>query len=220
MIRVLLADDHHLVRKGVRALLEKANDIEVVAEAENGQEAVDMAQTLNPEVIVMDISMPRLDGAQAAEQILSMKGGVPPAVVILSVHSDAVLAQQLLRRGVKGYLLKNSIADELPLAIRSARRGELYLSPAISDMVIHTMLTASLNGVPENLANLLTPREREVLQLIAEGHTNNEIAELLTISYKTVEKHRANLMAKLNVHDLPTLIRMAIKEGLIFLDEA
>lgn len=214
MIRVILADDHHLVRQGVRALLEKVNDIEVIAEAENGQQAVEMAEALSPEVVVMDISMPRMDGAQAAQQILSLPG-TAPAVIILSVHADAVLTQQLLRSGVKGYLLKNSIAEELPWAIRAATRGELYLSPAISETVLHMVTTPVYS---ETSGDLLTAREREVLQLIAEGHTNNEIAEILTISYKTVEKHRSNLMAKLNVHDLPTLIRTAIRDGLIFLD--
>lgn len=173
------------------------------------------AEELSPEAVVMDISMPRMDGAQAAQQILSLPGNTP-AVIILSVHADAVLTQQLLRSGVKGYLLKNSIADELPWAIRAATREELYLSPAISDTVLH-MVTPPVHT--ETSGDLLTAREREVLQLIAEGHTNNEIAEILTISYKTVEKHRSNLMAKLNVHDLPTLIRTAIRDGLIFLDD-
>jgi two-component system, NarL family, response regulator LiaR len=213
MIRVLLADDHHLVRQGIRALLEKASDIDVIGEAATGQEAVEMAEKMKPAVVVMDISMPRLDGAQATQRILSMDP--PPAVVILSVHSDTILAQQLLRQGVKGYLLKKSAAEELPLAIHSASRGELYLSPAITDLVMSTLMTRSTDDMAESLAELLSPREREVLQLIAEGYTNNAIAEALTISVKTVEKHRANLMAKLNVHDLPSLIRIAIKHGLI-----
>lgn len=217
MIRVVIADDHHLVRKGVRALLESEGDIEVVGEASTGQEAIDLVAANKPHVVVMDISMPRMDGTQAAEQILGMN--IPVEVVILSMHSDTLIANQLLRQGVKGYLLKNSIADELPLAIRSASRGQIYLSPAISDSVLSTLMMPSDGPLPESPADLLTPREREVLQLIAEGHTNNAIAEILTISVKTVEKHRASLMSKLGVHDLPTLMRTSIKHGLIFLDQ-
>jgi two-component system, NarL family, response regulator LiaR len=217
MIRVVIADDHHLVRKGIRALLESEGDIDVVGEASTGQEAIELVSATKPHVVVMDISMPRMDGTQAAEQILGM--GLTVEVVILSMHSDSLIAQQLLKQGIKGYLLKNSIADELPLAIRSASRGQVYLSPAISDAILQTLMMPNEGQLPESPADLLTPREREVLQLIAEGHTNNAIAEILTISVKTVEKHRASLMAKLGVHDLPTLMRTSIKHGLIFLDE-
>lgn len=217
MIRVVIADDHHLVRKGVRALLESAGDIEVVGEAATGQEAIELVQTTKPHIVVMDISMPRMDGTQASEQIMAMD--LPVEVVILSMHSDTIIAQQLLRQGVKGYLLKSSIADELPLAVRAAAKGQVYLSPAISDSVLHTLMLPNRGEGPESPAELLTPREREVLQLIAEGHTNNAIAEILTISVKTVEKHRASLMSKLDVHDLPTLMRTSIKHGLIFLDD-
>jgi DNA-binding NarL/FixJ family response regulator len=217
MIRVIIADDHHLVRRGIRALLDKTNDIEVVGEASTGQEAIELVRELEPHIVVMDISMPRMDGTQASEQILAMN--LPVEVVILSMHSDSIVAQQLLREGVKGYLLKNSIADELPMAIRAASKGQVYLSPAISDAVLNTLMMPQEGEIPESPAELLTPREREVLQLIAEGHTNNAIAEILTISVKTVEKHRANLMSKLDVHDLPTLMRRSIKHGLIFLDE-
>jgi DNA-binding NarL/FixJ family response regulator len=216
MIRVLIADDHHLVRQGIRALLEKADHIQVVGEAATGQEALELAESLKPDVVVMDISMPRMDGAQAAERVLSLN--MSTEIVILSMYSDTILAQQLLRQGVKGYLLKDSIAEELPLAIRSASQGRVYLSPAISDSVLTTLMMPQPETIPQNLGDLLTSREREVLQLIAEGYTNNAIAETLTISVKTVEKHRANLMSKLDVHDLPALIRVAIKNGLIFVD--
>jgi DNA-binding NarL/FixJ family response regulator len=217
MIDVIIADDHHLVRKGIRALLEGVADIRVVAEAATGQEAVELAEKHRPHVIVMDISMPRLDGAQATERILSLN--LQTQVVILSMHSDSILAQQLLRQGVKGYLLKHSIADESPLAIRAASQGQVYLSPAISESVLTTLMTPGTRDLPEEAGELLSGREREVLQLIAEGYTNNAIAEALTISVKTVEKHRANLMAKLDVHDLPGLIRTAIKHGLIFVEK-
>lgn len=217
MIDVIIADDHHLVRKGIRALLESVPDIRVVGEAATGQEAVELAEKHRPHVAVMDISMPRLDGAQATERILSLN--LQTQIVILSMHSDSILAQQLLRQGVKGYLLKHSIADELPLAIRAASQGQVYLSPAISESVLTTLMTPGVRDIPEEAGELLSAREREVLQLIAEGYTNNAIADALTISVKTVEKHRANLMAKLDVHDLPGLIRTAIKHGLIFVEK-
>ncbi len=217
MIRVIIADDHHLVRQGVRALLEDCDDIQVVGEASTGQEAIELAEELEPAVVVMDISMPRMDGSQASERILALDR--PIEVVILSMHSDTILAQQLLREGVKGYLLKSSIAEELPMAIRAASRGQVYLSPAISDSVLTNLMSPQPGQLPESPSELLTPREREVLQLIAEGHTNNAIAEILTISVKTVEKHRASLMSKLGVHDLPSLMRTSIKHGLVFLDK-
>ncbi|MCL4826234.1 MAG: response regulator transcription factor [Caldilinea sp.] len=214
MIRVAVVDDHHLVRQGICALLEKAGDIQVVGEASTGLEAVELVERLTPDVVVMDVSMPRLDGRQATERIKEIAPTV--AVIILSIHADPILVQQFIKRGAKGYLLKRSIADELLLAVRAAIQGELFLSPAISDAVMTLLLTPPSNVESETSADLLTAREREVLQLIAEGHTNNSIADALTISVKTVEKHRANIMAKLAVNDLPGLIRAAMKHGLIF----
>lgn len=217
MIRVVIADDHHLVRQGIRALLEGERDIDVIGEASDGQQAVDLVEELTPEIIIIDLSMPRLDGVQATERILAMN--IPTEVVILSVHDDAVMVKQLLNEGIKGYLLKESVSEELALAVRSASAGRVYISPAISNSVLTTLMATEAGNLPENQSDLLTPREREVLQLIAEGFTNNAIAEELTISVKTVEKHRANLMAKLDVHDLPTLIRKAIEYKLIFMDQ-
>lgn len=214
MIRVIIADDHHLVRQGLIALLQAAGDIDVIGEAADGDEAVSLVESLQPEVVVMDVSMPRLDGRQATERIKALN--CPTEIVILSMHADVMLVKQLLQCGVRGYLLKRSVSDELLLAIRAASRGEVYLSPAISDSVMSLLMAPPGAEQPDNVADLLTPREQEVLQLIAEGHTNNAIADILTISVKTVEKHRANLMAKLEVNDLPTLIRKAIKHGLIF----
>ncbi len=216
MIKVLIADDHHLVRNGLVALLKNMEEVEVVGEASNGLEAVAMAAELRPDVVVMDIAMPRLDGTQAARQIISSADA--PAVVMLSVHSDPVLIQQLIRSGVKGYLLKKSAPEELALAVRSASQRELYLSPLIADSVMHDMMNHKVDDTARSRADSLTPREREVLQLIAEGRTNNAIAEMLTISVKTVEKHRANLMAKLGVQGLAELIRVAFLQGLIFSD--
>jgi two-component system response regulator NreC len=214
MIRVIIADDHHLVRQGICRLLESVDDIEVIGEAASGREAVDLVEKLQPEVVVMDIIMPRLDGSQATEQILALN--LPTQVVILSMHSDPILAHQLLRQGAKGYLLKESLAEELSLAIHAAFEGKTYLSPAIAGSVLTELMDPQLEEAPDSLAELLTPRERQVLQLVAEGYTNKAIAEELTISVKTVEKHRANVMSKLDASDLPTLIRMAMKYGLIF----
>jgi DNA-binding NarL/FixJ family response regulator len=216
-IRVIIADDHHLVRQGIRALLEKADDIEVIGEAADGQEAVELVEQLAPDVLVMDIAMPRLNGNQAAGQVRAL--GVATQVVILSMYSDETLVRQALRNGAKGYLLKRSVTEELLLAIRAASRGEIYLSPAISGSIVADFLRLQANADSSGPFERLTSREREVLQLIAEGHTNSAIAQVLTISVKTVEKHRANLMSKLNVHDLAGLMRVAIKHGLIFLDE-
>ena len=212
MIRVIIADDHHLVRQGLRALLENSHEVEVIGEASTGFEAVEQVEKLQPDVVVMDLSMPRLDGVQAATRILELKSRTE--VVIVSMHSDTAIVQNLVRRGVKGYLLKDALATELMFAIRSASAGKLYLSPTISEAVMNMLMTPS----GEDVVVDLTPREREVLQLVAEGHTNSSIANILSISVKTVEKHRANLMNKMEADDLATLIRVAIKRHLIFTD--
>lgn len=215
MIRVVVADDHHLVRQGIRALLERADDIEVVGEAENGQEAVELVESFLPDVAVMDISMQRLNGILATERIRAHQ--IPTHVLILSMHADNSLVREALLKGAIGYLLKRSITEELLLAVRAASRGEIYLSPSISDSVLLDL--SHQDDVEEApLVDRLTPREREVLQLIAGGKTNRGIAEAMTISVKTVEKHRANLMSKLEVHDLPALMRTAIKHNLVILE--
>jgi DNA-binding NarL/FixJ family response regulator len=215
VIRVIVADDHHLVRQGIRALLERADDIEVVGEAADGQEAIELVQHLHPDVLVIDIAMPRLDGTQATERVRAL--GVATQVVILSMHSDETLVRQTLRSGARGYLLKRSVTEELLLAVRAAVRGEIYLSPAISASFLDEFMARQVDSEEPRPFDLLTPREREVLQLIAEGHTNTTIAQMMNVSVKTVEKHRASLMSKLNVHSVAELVRMAIKRGLIFL---
>jgi len=212
MIRVVIADDHHLVRQGLKALLENSREVEVIGEASTGYEAVEQVEKLQPDVVVMDLSMPRLDGVQAATRILELKSRTE--VVIVSMHADTAIVQNLVRRGVKGYLLKDALGTELMFAIRSASAGKLYLSPTISEAVMNMLMTPS----GEDVVVDLTPREHEVLQLVAEGHTNTSIANTLNISVKTVEKHRANLMNKLEADDLATLIRVAIKRRLIFMD--
>ena len=215
-IRVLLADDHHLVRQGIRALLEKAADIEVVGETADGVEALRLVKQLQPDVLVADIAMPLMDGLQAVESVHRLYGTTH--TVILSMYADEALVRQALRNGARGYVLKDSVKEELLLAIRAARRGDIYLSPGVSRSLLSELVDPDDASQPASLFERLTPREREVLQLIAEGHTNASIAQHLQISAKTVEKHRANLMSKLDVHDLAGLMRVAIKHHLVLLE--
>jgi DNA-binding NarL/FixJ family response regulator len=217
VIRVALADDHHVVRAGIRALLEKASDIEVVGEASDGQDALDLVELLQPDVVVMDIRMPRLDGLQALQRVRSSSPAT--RVVVLSMYSDKTLVRQALRAGARGYLLKGSFSEELLLAIRAAARDATYLSPDITASVVEEALASEDDPEPAGPAGPLTPREREVLQLVAEEHTNAEIAELLVISIKTVQKHRGNLMRKLGVYDREELLGVAGQLGLVFPDE-
>lgn len=216
MIRVLIAEDHHLVRQGIRALLEKSNDMQIVGEAQDGQEAVEQALQLKPDVIVMDLSMPRMNGTQATEQIRAAHS--PSQVIMLSMYSDDTLVRQALRSGAKGYLLKRSVAEELLLAVRAAARGETYLSSAISGSILANVLAQPSSAEEQSPFESLSAREKQVLKLVAEGNTNNAIAQEMEISVKTVEKHRTNLMTKLNVHDTAGLVRLALKHGLIFVD--
>jgi DNA-binding NarL/FixJ family response regulator len=217
VIRVVLADDHHLVRQGIRALLVQAGDIEVVGQAEDGQAAIDLAQRLAPDVLVMDIGMPHMNGVEAIAQIHALH--LPTQMLILSMYSDEILVRQALRNGAKGYLLKRSVVEELLLAVRAVHRGETFLSPGISNAILADFLADRVDTAEIGLFDRLSPRERQVLQLVAEGRTNNEIAELLQIAVKTVEKHRASLMAKLQVQDLAGLLRKAMRHGLIIFDE-
>lgn len=217
MITVLIAEDHHLVRQGIRALLEKAADLQVVGEAQDGQEAVELAQRLKPDVIVMDLSMPRLNGTQATEIIQSQH--LPSQVVILSMYSDEPLVRQALRCGARGYLLKRSVAEELPLAVRAAARGETFLSSTVSAPILDGVLTEQAGHEEQTPFDRLSAREKQVLKLVAEGETNHAIARIMNISVKTVEKHRTNLMAKLDAHDTAALVRLAIKHKLIFMEE-
>ena len=215
MIKVIIVDDHNLVRQGLRALLEKANDIQVIGEAADGLQAVQMVQRLSPDVVVMDIYMPNLNGTQAVERIKSLK--LNTRAVMLSMYKDETLIHQTMQAGAKGFLLKSSVVEELLLAVRAAARGETYLSPAISEILVSDMLHMQSSSGP-GLMDRLSSREREVMQLIAEGHTNAKIGEILNLSEKTIEKHRASLIAKLDIQNLADLIRMAIKHGLISVD--
>jgi DNA-binding NarL/FixJ family response regulator len=215
VIRVLLADDHTIVRQGVRMCLEAMGDIEVVAEAEDGQAAVLLAAQLRPDVAVVDLTMPRLNGVEAIRQI---KRDVPATeVVVLSVHDSEAYVVQALRAGAAGYVLKRNAATELAAAIRAARDGQAYLHPAIARRVIDDYLSrihASEEAVSEPHERL-TPREREVLQLAAEGHSTKSIAGLLCLSTKTVEHHRASVMTKLGLRGQTELVKYAIRAGLV-----
>ena len=217
MIRVIVADDHNLVRQGIRMLLEKADDIEVVGEAEDGFEAVALAERLVPDIVVMDISMPRLNGAQATELIRARLANTQ--VVVLSMHADETIVRQALRRGARAYVLKRSVGEELLLAVRAASRGETYLSPPIATSILDEFFSLSDDAREPDAFERLTPREREVLQLLAEGGTNSLIAQQMLVSVKTVEKHRASLMSKLDIHDLAGLVRFAIKQGLVSIEQ-
>ena len=212
MIRVLLVEDHAMVRAGLRALLEHEKDINVVGEASNGQEAIHKSAELKPDVLLMDIMMPRLNGIQAAEQIRALK--LPDHILLLSMYSDEGLVRQALQSGVKGYVLKTSVSEDLLWAIHAVARGETYLSSAISSIVLESALHPHALQTNAPLEGL-SPREKEILQLIAEEHTSGEIGKLLFISEKTVEKHRANLMEKLHARNLAGLVRLAVKYGLI-----
>lgn len=211
-IRVLLADDHTILRDGIRALLEDQEDIEVVGEAEDGQAAVRMTSQLKPDVVVMDIAMPILNGLEATRQIQRDQPRI--RVLILTMHENEEYIRQVLAAGALGYVLKDAAARDLIGAIRTVYQGEAVLSPAITRLVIEDYLRWG-DIRPQDTSNGLTPREREVLQLIAEGYTNKSIAEILSISVKTVQTHRTNLMAKLDLHDRGELIKYAIQKKII-----
>jgi len=210
-IQVLLAEDHALVRAGFRALLQNLPGIQVVAEASDGREALRLIAEHRPDVVLMDIAMSGLNGLEATARVTQEHPGV--RVVILSVHTSEEYVLQALRVGAAGYLIKDAALTELDLAIRAVARGETYLSPAVSKYVITDYLrrTTSSAGPLEQL----TPRQREILQLIAEGHTTQQIAHILGLSVKTVETHRSQLMDRLDIHDIAGLVRYAIRVGLV-----
>jgi DNA-binding NarL/FixJ family response regulator len=210
-IRVLLADDHALVRAGFRALLSKLPGIEVVAEAADGREALALVKAHLPDLVLMDISMAGLNGLDAAVRIAKEFPDV--RVLMLSAHAHEDYVKQSLRAGAAGYLVKNAGIAELELAVQAVARGETYLSPAISKQVVADYIRR-VGGEPSPL-ELLTPRQREILQLIAEGHSTKEIARVLHVSPKTVETHRAQLMERLDIHDIAGLVRYAIRAGVL-----
>ncbi|HET7625144.1 MAG TPA: response regulator transcription factor [Verrucomicrobiae bacterium] len=212
-ISLLLVDDHTVVRQGLRALLNPEEDIEVIGEAENGRVAVQMARKTPPDVVVMDVAMPLLNGLEATRQILKT---VPSAKILaLTSYGDDDCVQQMTEAGVSGYLLKQTAANDLLKAIREVQKGNAFFSPTIAKRLRDQCREAFANGQPVKKNIELTSRESEVLQLIAEGFSNKQIAAELCISIKTVEKHRQQVMNKLNIHDVAGLTRYALSKGMV-----
>lgn len=207
-IRILLADDHAVVRSGFRALLSAQPDMEVVGEASDGRDAVEQTVLLKPDVVVMDVTMPNLNGIEATRRMAQEAPRV--RVLALSMHKDAVYVREILRAGARGYLLKDSSEQDLINAVRALAKGEGFISPAVSDAVLSDYRKHVTDPI-----DLLTTREREVLQRIAEGQTNKEIAGSLNLSVYTVEAHRGRIMEKLNLHSTGELVRFALRNGLI-----
>ncbi|QRO00472.1 response regulator transcription factor [Archangium violaceum] len=212
-MRVLLADDHKLVRAGLRALLESLPDVTVLAESGDGQEVLELAGRLRPDVLLLDISLPGLNGIEVARRLARLCPAT--RVLILSMHTATEYVAQALRAGVAGYLVKDSAVDELKVALDSVHQGRTYLSPAISGAVVAGFLRTGEGAPAPNELDLLTPRQRETLQLIAEGHGTRGIAARLGVSVKTVETHRAQLMERLGIYDVPALVRLAMRHGLV-----
>jgi DNA-binding NarL/FixJ family response regulator len=206
-LRILLADDHVLVRQGLRALLEREG-YQVVAEASDGQEAVRLVESLRPDIAIMDISMPSFNGLNAAQEM--KRYSEKTKTILLTQHDEAQYVRAALEAGVSGYVLKNQVTSELLLAIRQVSRGQVYLSPGVSSAVVDAYRSG-----PEKSKNPLTMRETRVLQLIAEGKSTKDVASLLGISVKTAESHRTRLMHKLDIHETASLVRYAVRNGII-----
>jgi DNA-binding NarL/FixJ family response regulator len=212
-IGVLLVDDHTVVRQGLRALLMPEEDIAIIGEAENGRQAVAMARKTPPDVVVMDVAMPLLNGLEATRQILKTVPG--SKVLVLTSYGDEECVEQLMHAGAAGFLVKQTAANDLLKAIREVQRGNAFFSPAIAKRLRDQCREAFTSGQPIKKAGELTSREAEVLQLVAEGFSNKQIAGELSISIKTVEKHRQQVMNKLNIHDIAGLTRYAITKGMV-----
>ena len=210
-IRIMLAEDHGLVRAGIHALLDRMEGVEVVAEVKDGQEAVRVVESLRPDVVLMDVAMPGLNGLEAADRITKQWPDV--RVIILSMHENEEYLRQALKAGALGYLLKGADLSELEHAIRAVSRGETYLTPSVARYTAETYR----DGTGRELTPLerLSPRQREILQLIAEGHSTKEMAYRLNLSVKTIETHRTQLMDRLDIHDIAGLVRFALKAGIL-----
>ncbi|HEY8555148.1 MAG TPA: response regulator transcription factor [Burkholderiales bacterium] len=213
-IRVLLADDHSLFRAGVQALLSNIEGVEVVGEADSGRKAIEMVRACSPDVVLMDIAMPEMNGLETTTRVTKEFPGV--RVIMLSMHAGEEYVMQALRAGASGYLLKDAATSELELAVRAVARGETYLTPTISKRVIDDYLMRTTGS--QGPVDQLTKRQREILQLIAKGYTSKEMAQMLSLSPKTIETHRTQLMKQLDIHDVAGLVRYAIRVGLVTLD--
>ena len=213
VIRILLADDHTVVRKGLRLLLESHPGFKVIAEAANGREAVSLAETHTPDVVVLDVAMPLLNGIEAARQVSAKMPQI--AIVFLSMHSDESYVLKALKSGAKAYLLKDSAEDDLINAIKAVTEGKAFFSPAISKMLVEDYMRQMREREVEDSYELLTTREREILQLFAEGKSVKEVAALLDLSLYTVETHRSNIFQKLDLHSVAELILYAVRKGVI-----
>ena len=214
-IRILLADDHDVVRAGIRGVLERQSGVEIVGEADNGRTAIELARKLTPNLVLMDIAMPDLNGLEATRQIVALDAGIK--VLILSMHSSRQFVSEVLKAGASGYILKNTASREVPLAVSAVVDGKIYLSPGIAEVVVEDYVRHVPN--PGQAAfSTLSAREREVLQLLAEGKTSKEIASALHVSAKTIESHRAQIMDKLGLRTVAELTKFAVREGLTSLD--
>jgi two-component system, NarL family, response regulator NreC len=212
-IRILLADDHTLMRNGLRLLLERQPDLEVIGEASDGRQAVDFAEIHRPDVIIMDIAMPQLNGVEATRQIVTRSPST--AVVILSMHSDESYVIRSLKAGARAYLLKDSAEADLIAAIGAIMVGKSFFSPAVRRLLKEDYMHQLAEVGAEDSYELLTNREREVLQMVAEGMSNKEVANVLNLSLYTVETHRTHILQKLNLHTVPELILYAVRKGII-----
>lgn len=214
MITLVIAEDHALVREGIRALLERDPEVQVIGEAANGLEALDRVIELAPDVLLVDLAMPNLNGLEVLTRMQTLRSKT--RVIVVSMHAEEGLIIQALRNGAKSYLLKDFFKDELFTAIHTVARGDTYLSPKFAGPVLQDLLEERFKNVPLNPLDRLSERERQVMQLIVEGSTNRQIAETLHISPKTVDKHRMSLMRKLDVHDVTGLMHVAMQSGLLY----
>lgn len=215
-IRVVLADDHRIVRKGCRALLDEEHDIEVVGEAEDGREAVELVSQLKPDVLITDLQMPGMQGQEAIRRLKQIDS--PVGILVLTMHKETESVLRALRAGAAGYVLKDATVSDLVQGIRTVYQGEIFLSPSIATQVVTRLMEGLVDDTNSSPLDLLTDREREILQLLAEGKTRQEVSELLSVSPKTVDSHRANLMSKLELNNEAALVRFAARYGLITLD--